>query len=162
QRPKLSLRTMFVAPKRKPCRAISSDERRWPCHYLYDDGLITLSMQWGRSVCSANCDQRGRCASDVLRARFAWPRKSLRNEPNKNEHEPTNGRSIYYGSGRPIPASHGIERTFSWLLSFRRTLVSCLRSNTKLNDCLTCIFWTTTCIFWTAICVICALGWKSE
>src|SRR5215470_13900928 len=37
-------------------------------------------------------------------------------------------------------------------VSFRRTLVSCLRSNTKLNDCLTCIFWTTTCIFWTAIC----------
>jgi hypothetical protein len=43
QRPKLSLRTMFVAPKRKPCRAIFSDEQRGPCHYLYDDGLITLS-----------------------------------------------------------------------------------------------------------------------
>jgi hypothetical protein len=28
-------------------RAILSDERRWPCHYLYDDGLITLSMQVG-------------------------------------------------------------------------------------------------------------------
>jgi hypothetical protein len=64
---------------------------------------------------------------------------------------PPNGRSIYYGSGHLIPAFHGIERTFSWLLSFRRTLVSCLRSNTKLNDCLTCIFWTMTCIFWTAI-----------
>src|SRR5262249_7022953 len=50
QRPKLSWRTMFVAPKRKPCRAISSDERRWPCHYLYDDGLITLSMQEVRAV----------------------------------------------------------------------------------------------------------------
>jgi hypothetical protein len=25
--------------------------------------------------------------------------KWLRNEPNKTEHEPTNGRSIYYGSG---------------------------------------------------------------
>src|SRR5262249_46676386 len=60
-----------------------------------------------------------------------------------------NDRSIYYGSGHLVPASHGIERTFSWLLS---TLVSCLTSNTKPNDCLTRIFWTTTCIFWTAIC----------
>jgi hypothetical protein len=31
----------------------------------------------------------------------------------------TNDRSIYYGSGHLIPAFHGIERTFSWLLSLR-------------------------------------------
>src|SRR5262245_44546213 len=51
--------------------------------------------------------------------RFAWPHKCLRNELNKTEHEPTNDRSIYYGSGCLIPAFHGIERTFSWLLSLR-------------------------------------------
>jgi hypothetical protein len=51
--------------------------------------------------------------------RFAWPHKCLRNELNKTEYEPTNDRSIYYGSGYLIPAFHGIERTFSWLLSSR-------------------------------------------
>ena len=51
--------------------------------------------------------------------RFAWPHKCLRNELNKTEYEPTNDRSIYYGSGYLIPAFHGIERTFSWLLSLR-------------------------------------------
>jgi hypothetical protein len=51
--------------------------------------------------------------------RFAWPHKCLRNELNKTEYEPTNERSIYYGSGYLIPAFHGIERTFSWLLSSR-------------------------------------------
>jgi hypothetical protein len=51
--------------------------------------------------------------------RFAWPHKCLRNELNKTEYEPTNDRSRYYGSGYLIPAFHGIERTFSWLLSLR-------------------------------------------
>jgi hypothetical protein len=51
--------------------AILSDERRWRCHYLYDDGLIKLSMQWGQPVCSANCHERGKCASAVWRPRFA-------------------------------------------------------------------------------------------
>jgi hypothetical protein len=27
--------------------ASPTELRRWPCHYLYDDGLITLSMQLG-------------------------------------------------------------------------------------------------------------------
>src|SRR5215467_7733223 len=49
--------------------------------------------------------------------RFAWPHKCLHNELNKTEHEPTNDRSIHYGSGYLIPAFHGIEHTFSWLLS---------------------------------------------
>src|SRR5215813_12931584 len=57
--------------KAQALSGIFSDERPWPCHYLYDDELITLSMQWGRSVCSANCHVRGRCASDVWRPRFA-------------------------------------------------------------------------------------------
>src|SRR5215471_11858356 len=57
--------------KAQALSGIFSDERPWPCHYLYDDGLITLSMQWGRSVCSANCHVRGRCASDAWRPRFA-------------------------------------------------------------------------------------------
>ena len=39
--------------------------------------------------------------------------KCPRNEPNKSEHEPTNGRSIYYGSGYLIPAFDGIRRRFS-------------------------------------------------
>ena len=51
--------------------------------------------------------------------RFAWPHKCLRNELNKIEYDPTNDRSIYYGSGYLVPAFHGIERTFSWLLSLR-------------------------------------------
>jgi hypothetical protein len=51
--------------------------------------------------------------------RFASPHKCLRNELNKTEYEPTNDRSIYYGSGYLIPAFHGIERTVSWLLSLR-------------------------------------------
>ena len=66
QRPKAFVEDNVVAPKRKPCRAIFSDEQRGPCHYLYDD-----AMQWGRLVCSANCYQRGRRASDVWRPRFA-------------------------------------------------------------------------------------------
>jgi len=59
------------------------------------DGFDTLS----NSVSFANCRERGRRASDVWRSRFAWPHKWLRNEPNKTEHGPTTGRSIYYGSG---------------------------------------------------------------
>jgi hypothetical protein len=40
-------------------------------------------------------------------------------EPNKTQHEPTNGRSICYGSGHLVPAFYGIERTSSWLLPLR-------------------------------------------
>jgi hypothetical protein len=39
------------------------------------------------------------------------------NEPNKTEHETTNGRSIHYGNGRRVPAFYGIERNSSWLSS---------------------------------------------
>src|SRR5215813_7156388 len=69
-------------------------------------------------VSSANCYERGGVPA-MFGPRFAWPHKCLRNELNKTEYEPTNDRSIYYGSGYLIPAFHGIERTFSWLLSLR-------------------------------------------
>src|SRR5262245_10620391 len=68
---------------------------------------------------STDCYVRGRCAGDGWGHRFDCPHKCLRNELNKTEHEPTNDRSIYYGSGYLIPAFHGIERTFSCLLSLR-------------------------------------------
>src|SRR5262249_47309774 len=68
------------------------------------------------------------------RVRFATTWRDEFFEVPKSEYEPTNGRSIYYGSGCLIPAFHGIERTFPWLLSLRldapgRPLVSCLRRN---------------------------------
>jgi hypothetical protein len=65
---------------------------------------------------SANCYERGGVPAK-FGPRFAWPHKCLRNELNKTEYEPNNDRSIYYGRGYLIPAFHGIERTFSWLLS---------------------------------------------
>jgi hypothetical protein len=73
----------------------------------------------GKTLSSAKRPQQGRRANGLWPHRFACPDKWLRNEPNKIEHEPTNGRSIYYGSGHLIPAFHGIERTSSWLLSLR-------------------------------------------
>jgi len=66
----------------------------------------------------ANCHERGGVPAK-FGPRFAWPHKCLHNELNKTEYEPTNDRPICYGSGYLIPAFHGIERTFSWLLSLR-------------------------------------------
>src|SRR5215813_6526491 len=110
--------------------------------------------------------------------RFAWPHKCLRNELNKIEYEPTNDRSIYYGSGYLIPAFHGIERTFSWLLPSR---LDALLSHVSSLDALTALYLATcarrslfptiptrrtlsvtnvtslvlfsTCIFWTTTCI---------
>jgi hypothetical protein len=120
-------------------RRIAEDAPRWPNVKLvmtcgYFSKMIMIRFLPAAAI--ANCRGRERRASDVWRRRFACPHKWLRNEPNKTEHEPTNGRSIYYESGRLIPAFHGIERTFSWLFSLapmpcspsiRRLLVSCLR-----------------------------------
>jgi hypothetical protein len=85
-----------------------------------------------------------------------------RTKPNMN---PPNGRSIYYGSGHPIPAFYGIERTSPWLLSLLlgrhsnavwSSVLRCKRS--KLKDGFNLPFLDDTFHFWTAICVICALG----
>jgi hypothetical protein len=63
-------------------------------------------------VSFANGGERAECASDVRRRRFAPVRKEPHNESNKNEREPTSGRSTNYGSGDDARTRHAAKSTF--------------------------------------------------
>src|SRR6266508_1403031 len=63
-------------------------------------------------VSFANGGERAGCASDVRRRRIAPVRKEPHNESNKNEREPTSGRSTNYGSGHDARTRHAAKSTF--------------------------------------------------
>src|SRR5262249_51499807 len=67
------------------------------------------------SFSSADCCERGRCASATCGVRVAPAHAEPRSGSNNSEREPTSGRSTNYGSGHLIRVFRDIGRIFSLL-----------------------------------------------